>query len=65
MDIIKNNIDILMISETKLHLSFPKFQLCGYPESYRFDGNGNCGRILLFIREDIPSKLIECQLRIE
>ena len=36
-DIIKNNFNILMISETKLDLSFPngQFQIHGYPESYK------------------------------
>ena len=55
-DIIKNNIDILMISETKLDSSFPngQFQIHGYSEPYRLDRNGNGGGILVFIREDIP-----------
>ena len=50
-----------MISETKLDSSFPKgqFHLHGFCEPYRLDRNGNGGRILVFIREDIPSKLIE------
>ena len=66
-DIIENNIKVFIISETKLDLSFPKgqSQLHGYPEPYRFDKNGNGGIILLFFREDIPSKLIESQMRIE
>ena len=51
-DIIKNNIVILMISETKLDSSFPngQFQIHGYSEPYRFDRNGNGGGILVFIR---------------
>ena len=67
VDIIKNNVDILMISETKLDSSFPKgqFQIHGYSEPYRFDRNGNGGGILVFIREDIPSKLVESQMKIE
>ena len=66
-DIIKNNIDILMISETKLDSSFPngQFQIHGYSEPYRFDRNGNGGGILVFIREDIPTKLIDSQMKIE
>ena len=66
-DIVKNNINILMISETKLDSFFPKgqFQLHGYSEPYRFGRNGNDGGILLFIPEDMPSKLIESQIRIE
>ena len=29
-----------------------------YSESYRFDRNRNGGRVLPYIREDIPSKLL-------
>ena len=66
-DIIKNNIDILIISETKLDWSFPneQFQIHGYYESYRLDRNGNGGGILVFTREDIPTKLIDSQMKIE
>ena len=65
-DIVKNNIDILMISETKLDSSFPKWQLQihGYSVPYRLDRNGNDGGILVFIREDIPTKLIDSQMKI-
>ena len=56
-----------MISETKLYLSFPnrQFQIYGYSEPYRFDGNGNGGGILAFICKDIRTKLIESQMKIE
>ena len=56
-----------MISETKLDSSFPKaqFHLHGFCEPYRLDRNGNGGEILAFIREGIPSKLMESQMRIE
>ena len=56
-----------MISETKLYSSFPKgqFHLHGFSEPYRLDRNGNGGGILVFIREDIPSKLIESKMKIE
>ena len=52
---VKGNIDILMISETKLDESFAsgQFLLDGYSVPFRFDGNGNSGGILLYIREDI------------
>ena len=56
-----------MISETKLDPSFPngQFHIHGFSEPYRFDRNGNSGGILLYIREDIPSKLIVTKMRIE
>ena len=59
-NIVKDKIDILMIFETKLDLSFPKgqFHLHGFSEPYRLDRNGNGGGILVFICEDIPCKLI-------
>ena len=51
-----NNLDILLISETKTDSSFPtvQFQIEGYT-TYMLDRNGNRGGILLYIREDIPS----------
>ena len=54
----KGNIDILMISETKLDGSFPtsKFLLNGFFSPYILDRNGKGGGIL--VREDIPSRLI-------
>ena len=64
---VKGNIDILMISETKLNESFPvgQFLMDGYSVPYRFDRDGNGGGILLYIREDIPSKLLSINRNIE
>ena len=57
---IKGNIDVLMISETKLDDSFPSMQFLieGYGSSYRLDRNSRGGGILVYVREDIPCKLI-------
>ena len=56
-----------MISKPKLDSSCPKgqFHLHGFSELYRLDRNGNGGGILVFICKDIPSRLIESQMRIE
>ena len=56
---VKGNIDILVISETKLDESFAvgQFSIDGYSVPFRFDRNGNSAGIFLYIREDIPSKL--------
>ena len=56
-----------MISETKPDSSFPngQFQIHGYSEPYRLDRRGKGGEILVFIREDIPTKLIDSQMKIE
>ena len=57
---ITGNIDILMISETKLDSSFPtgQFLINGYSEPFRIDRNSQGGGIMLYVREDIPPKLL-------
>ena len=55
------NIDIFMISETKLDETFPAahFSLEDICDPYRFNHNHNGGGTMLNIREDVPSRLIE------
>ena len=55
---VRGNVDILLISETKLDSSFPasQFSMNGYSQVARQDRTGNGGGLLLFIREDIPAK---------
>ena len=57
-DIIKNKIDIMLISETKINGSFPYsiFTIDGYTLPYRKDRTNMGGGIILYIRDDIPSK---------
>ena len=59
---VKDSIDILMVSETKLDDSFPEAQVLieGFhsPFRFRFDCNINGGGIMLYVREDIPTKLL-------
>ena len=57
---IKGSIDIFMISESKLDESFPQgqFLIDGFHTPFRFDRNRNGGGILLFVREDIPAKVL-------
>ena len=61
-----NNQDILLISKTKTDSSFPtaQFQIEGYT-TYRLDGNAIGGGILLYIRKDIPSTLLNSDMSIE
>ena len=61
-----NNLDILLISETKIDSSFPtaQFQIEGYT-AYRLDRNANGGGILLYIRENMPSTLLNSDISIE
>ena len=57
-EVIGKNLDILTIQETKLDASFPpqQFILDGYSEPYRLDRNRDGGGVLIYVREDIPSK---------
>ena len=59
-DIVKDNIDISMILESKLDDSFPdsQFLIEGFGKPFRLDRNRNGGGIMLFIRSDIPAKVI-------
>ena len=57
---VKDKIDILMVLETKLDYSFPQaqFRIEGCTPSFRYDRNSHDDGILLFIRKDIPTKII-------
>ena len=59
------NVDIFLISETKLDDSFHsvQFKIEGFTTPYRDDGNDKGGGLLLYIREDIPSRLLQCKLQ--
>ena len=59
----KDNIDILMISETKLDECFPtsQFFIKGFSSPHHLDRNCNGGGILLYFREDIPPKLLSIE----
>ena len=59
-DLIGNNIDVLLISETKLNDSFPpgQFMIDGYHVPFRMDRNDRGGGLLLYFREHIPCKKI-------
>ena len=66
VEILRSNVDILLISETKIDSSFPtaQFKIEGYT-TYGLDRNSNQGGILLYVREDIPSTLLNTELLIE
>ena len=57
---ITGNVGILMLSETKPDSSFPEeqFLIPGYSAPYRIDGTCHGGSLMLFVRNDIPSKLL-------
>ena len=61
---ITGNVDILMISETKLDNSFPegRFLIEGCSKPYRIERNCHGGGIMLYLRADIPSKILSTEL---
>ena len=60
----KGNIDVLLVSETKIDDSFPDGNLIdGFSTPYRLGRNSNGGGLLLFVREDIPSNLVEAEAK--
>ena len=54
------NIDIFIVSETKIDMSFPtsKFIIQGFSAPFRLDRTNTGGGILVYVRDDIPSKLL-------
>ena len=60
---ITGNVGIFMISETKLENSFPEgqFLIEGYWKPYRIDRNCHREGIMLYIRADVPSKLLSTE----
>ena len=59
--IVEKNVDILIIQETKIDDSFPdgQFLLDEFLPPFRKDRNKNGGGIMIFIRENIPAKLLK------
>ena len=57
---IGNNLDVLLISVTKLDDTFPttQFLLDGFKKPYRLDRCSKGGSLLLFVRDDISSRLL-------
>ena len=55
--IINRNLDIILLSETKLDDSFPsaQFMLKNFGVPYRSDRNSNRGGLLLYVCEEHPS----------
>ena len=61
--IIKNKVDILVRTETKLDSSFPdsQFIIDGFRQPYRLDRNKHGAGVMIFVSVDIPSKLVSKQ----
>ena len=56
----KGNIEILIITETKLDMSFPinQFNIEGYFPLFRADRSANGGGVAIYVRNDIPYTLM-------
>ena len=61
--VVDKHVAIFLISETKLDDSFPsaQFKIESFTTSYRYDRNNKGGGLLLYIREDILSRLLQCK----
>ena len=59
--VLVDKIDIFLVSETKIDDAFTEnqFLIKDFSEPYRLDQTKNGGGLLLYIRRDIPSKLIK------
>ena len=59
--LITNNIDVLLLSETKIDENFPleQFLISGFAKSLRLDRNSRGGGIMLFNRDNIPFRLLK------
>ena len=60
-DIVMQYIDILALTEAKLDATFTKaqFLLNGFSEPYRLDRSRNGGGVMIYIHENVPSKLLD------
>ena len=56
--IVKGNLDIFIITESKLDDTFPvnQFIIDGFSPPFRADRNKNGGGVIIYVRDDIPSR---------
>ena len=56
VSLVKDELDIIMVPETKIDESFPESQFIteGYSKPFRSDRNSHGGGLLFYIRDDIP-----------
>ena len=58
--LIKENVDVAIFVETKIDDSYPnsQFMIDGFTEPFRFDRNRFGGGVIIYVREDIPCRLL-------
>ena len=56
--LIKENVDVLAIAETKLDDSFPttQFEIQGFKKPYRLDISSNAGGLLVYVKDHLISR---------
>ena len=59
-ELVLKHMDILVVTETKLDDSFPnpKFSVDGFSEPFRIERNRSGGGAMIYVRDDIPNKLL-------
>ena len=59
-ELVLKHADILVVCKTKLDETFPssQFHMDGFSLPYRLERNRNGGGVMIFVKEDIPSKLL-------
>ena len=62
--LIKDNIDLIMISETKIDHTFQteQFRINGYSKPIRLDRNRHGGGLMIFSRDDLPCHKLEAHV---
>ena len=60
MSFINKSVDIIILGETKIDSSFPisQFAIDGYKTPYRLDVSHNSGGVLVYVNENIPSRIL-------
>ena len=63
-ELIKSNIDVVMIAETKFDVSFTttQFLLNNYHQPFRLDINSKSGGILVYVKSSVPSRKLKCDV---
>ena len=58
--IVSSYFNAILVTETKLDDSFPKAQFCidGFYIPYRLDRNRNEGDLMIYVRDNTPSKML-------
>ena len=62
---VSGNVDVLVLSETKIDKSFPEhqFKIPGFCTPFRLDRDRFDGGILVYVQENIPAKLLSSEAK--